>query len=77
MNLKIKITLETKRLLLLRSRAVTKLWCAECASETHFVTENEISDVLPDGETKAPPHKIMSTDGRILVCLESLLKSTE
>jgi hypothetical protein len=77
MNLRIKITLETSRLLLLRRRAPVKVWCAECESETHFVAENEISDVLPEPEAGAQPHKIMTTDGRILVCLESLLKQTD
>lgn len=77
MNLKIKITLETSRLLLLRRRAVTVVWCAECENETHFVAENEISDVLAERDETVRPHKITTTDGKILVCLESLLKQTE
>jgi hypothetical protein len=77
MNLKIKITLETSRLLLLRRPAVTVIWCAECESETHFAAENEINDVLPEPETSAQAHKIMNADGKVLVCLESLLKQAK
>jgi hypothetical protein len=77
MNLKIKITLETSRLLLLRRRTVTVIWCAECEKETYFAAENEINDVLPEPEATAQAHKIMNADGKVLVCLESLLKQTK
>jgi len=75
--MKIKITYETSRLLLLRSRSLIKAWCAECESETHFAAENEISDVLPEPEAETQPHKIMTADGKVFVCLESLLTQAE
>jgi len=77
MNLKIKITLETNRLLLLHKHTVTKVWCAECESETHFVAENEISEFLPKKESNLKPHKVLTPNGLVLVCLESLLKLEE
>lgn len=71
MNLKIKITLENKRLLKLHSIIKTKIWCAECQGERDFVSENEIKDFLNEDNK---PHKILTTDGTALICLESVSK---
>lgn len=75
MNLKIKITLENKRWLRLRRYVKTQIWCDECGMETDFVTEKEISDLLGKIETEMKLHKIIDSDGTILICLESLSKS--
>lgn len=74
MNLKIKITLENKRLLRLRRYSKTKIWCAECNAETDFAAEEEISDLLAKLEKEIKPHKFISSDGTSYVCLESLTK---
>ena len=75
MNLKIKITLETKRLLRLRRSLKIKLWCAECGMETDFVSESEIQDVLTKPNLEEKTHKILTEGGQVLICLESLLKN--
>lgn len=75
MNLKIKITLENKRLLRLRRCVKTKIWCAECNAETDFAAEEEISDLLEKLEKEMNPHKIISSDGKTFICLESLTKN--
>lgn len=78
MNLKIKITLETKRLLMLRKSIKTKTWCAECNAETDFVNKGEINDILEKLDRKIETdklHKMLAADGTILICLESLLKN--
>lgn len=74
MNLKIKITLENKRLLRLRRCVKTKIWCAECGAETDFAAEDEINDLLEKLD-EVKPHKILNTDGKSFICLESLSKS--
>lgn len=74
MNLKIKITLETKRLLRLRRSGTAKIWCQECSAETDFILEKEIRDLIEKLETGLHLHKISAPDGTILICLESLSK---
>lgn len=71
MNLKIKITLENKRLLRLRGVVKTKTWCDECDAETDFVSEKELKYILPTDEKS---HKILANDGTTLICLESISK---
>lgn len=74
MNLKIKITLENKRLLRLRRCVRTRIWCAECNAEADFAAEEEISNLLEKLEKEINPHKIITSDGKSLICLESLIK---
>jgi hypothetical protein len=75
MNLKIKITLENKRLLRLRRCVKIKIWCDECSTETEFAAEEEISDLLEKLEKEINPHKIIASDGKSFICLESLMKN--
>lgn len=69
MNLKIKITLEKKRLLRLRRYVKTQIWCEECGMETDFVDENELGEIL---DLEAKLHKILTNEGTTLICIESI-----
>ena len=73
MNLKIKITLEKRRLLRLRRGLRVRGWCPVCLAETDFVSENEIIQVLESLLQTENLHRVQIDDGKILICLQSLL----
>jgi hypothetical protein len=72
MNLRIKITLEKKRLLRLRRTVKTTTWCNECGRETEFVPEKQFDEISAELGFGRQPHKIPGPDGSSLICLESL-----
>lgn len=77
MTLRIKITLETERIMTLRRRVKRKIWCAECGAETDFVSDEDVRNLLQKSEKNIQIenlHKFQTTEGTTLICLESLLK---
>jgi hypothetical protein len=77
MNLKIKITLETARLLILRRSTRRRSWCDSCRAETDFAPESEVAELLAKLEKTADSdgvHTAAASDGTRLVCLASLFK---
>lgn len=76
-NMKIKITYETERLLVLRNRVRTRAWCEECKTETDFIPNEDVNGLeanLNQEKEKQILHKLNLPDGKTLVCLASLLK---
>ena len=73
MNLKIKITLEKRRMLRFRRGLRVRGWCPVCLAETDFVSENEIIQILESLPQIQNLHKVQLDDGMILICLQSLL----
>ena len=71
MNLKIKITLEKKRMLRLHRYIKTQIWCNECGMETDFVAESDLKEVL---ESDLKLHRILTDEGVALICVESISK---
>ncbi len=77
-NMKIKITYETERSLILRNRTRTRAWCERCNAEADFVPNQEIVSLairLNKNGEDANLHKFNLPDGKILICLASLLKN--
>ena len=78
MNFRIKITLETERLLVLHGRVKKRTWCESCKMETDFVPNEEINGFILKRNKEIENeilHKFYAPDGTTLVCLASLLKS--
>lgn len=76
--MKIKITCETKRSLTLRNRTRTRTWCERCNAEADFVSNQEIGNLvfkLNKNIEAANLHKFNAPDGKMLICLASLLKN--
>lgn len=72
------ITIESKSLLILRSKNSTQAWCPLCGAhvemvllETGLLPEHvpPLAQWLNSGEV----HRVQSADGSSLVCLDSLL----
>jgi hypothetical protein len=83
-----EITVETDRLLIIRRRHSTRLWCRECGRETDFVPweqmakMEQVGRLLETGARVAEPQPANSLHGfhiqqtreeTVLVCLESVL----
>jgi len=81
---KTRITVESEQVLIIRRRGSRRRWCWECGREVDAV------DVAQAGNpTRAHPlqlrdrahnegwHLIETAEGPLLVCVESLLKSSE
>lgn len=78
MNLRIKITFETRRLLMMRRHIKTRIWCDKCDAETDFVTEEDfrrLSLKLNGIAQTENLHRLRTTEGTMLICLESVLKN--
>lgn len=76
--MKIKITIETERLLLLRGHIKTRMWCDSCKAETNFLTNEDFQRLfLKSGENLQLEnlHKTQTSEGVLLVCLASLPKN--
>ena len=77
MNFRIKITLETERLVVLRSRVKQRTWCESCKMETDFVPNEEVNGFFLKRNKNIENeslHIFYAPDGTTLVCLASLLK---
>jgi hypothetical protein len=78
---RIEIKIETDRVLIIRRRRATRMWCPECGAEVDMI-DLKAAEVLCG--IKAPAvreyidnkawHSFKSHDDQPLVCLESLLK---
>jgi len=78
MNFRIKITLETERLLVLRGHVKKRTWCKSCKMEADFVPSEEVNGFslkLNEKNENECLHKFYAPDGTTLICLTSLLKS--
>jgi hypothetical protein len=77
MKLRIKITFETEHLLVLRKLIKTREWCEECQTKTDFISTENIQGLflkLNRNFQTDNLHTFQTSDGSLLVCLESLLK---
>ena len=77
-----QITIETSRVLILRQMRLFRSWCPECACEVDVVGLEEASaltemtrSVLRESVQTTNWHFSESSDGALLICLDSLMKS--
>ncbi len=80
---RIKITVETDQVLIIRRHRSRRVWCAECCREVDMVElklagallrkmQSAAWPVLPGVGDRRGWHEVQATDGSTLVCLESL-----
>ena len=77
MKLRIKITFETEHLLILRKLIKTREWCDECRAENDFIAAEDIQHLflkLNKNFQTDNLHTFQTSEGILLICLESLLK---
>lgn len=75
-----KITIETDSLLILRGRSSTRAWCPLCRAEAEMidiekagVLSNLNRPALEEWLNSAELHRSRTSEGSVLVCLNSLL----
>lgn len=77
-----QITIETSRVLIVRRMRSSRTWCPECAREVDVVGLEEATELT--GMTQpafrerfetGKWHFSESSDGALLICLDSLMKS--
>jgi len=76
---KIEITIETDQILVIR-RSSARAWCQRCAAPVELLTTEETSTATgADLQTirhlavNGPIHPVETDDGRLFICLNSLL----
>jgi hypothetical protein len=81
---KTRITLESEQVLVIRRRGSTRRWCWECGREVDAVDVAQATALirihplrLRECARNEGWHLIETAEGPSLVCLESLLKSSE
>ena len=77
----VRITIETERHLVIRHATSARVWCESCASEVEMVPYESAAE-LAQVDVKTIQHlldheklHLSQPSGRVLVCLNSLLKS--
>lgn len=78
-----EITIETRHVLVIKRRQVTRSWCNECGVEAEFVRPERVNTV-PDETgnqrgveaSSRSPHFAKAADGSQLICVRSLLGAT-
>jgi hypothetical protein len=81
---RMKITIETDSLLILRGRSSLRGWCPQCAEESDMIRldgAGVISNLTPpeveEWLASEDLHRSQALDGSRLICLNSLLRRTE
>ena len=73
---RIAITIETNRVVIIRRRRVTRVWCPECGCEVNMVGLGEAEALTGESGRDCAQarrwHLCEAQDGTRLVCLESL-----
>jgi hypothetical protein len=77
-----EITIETERTLVIARRQSTRAWCRECGCDV-YVIHAEMLTVTSrprlvnsmGGAATGKWHSFAGPDGKVLVCLESLMKA--
>jgi len=77
-----QITIETSRVLIVRRMRSSRTWCRECAREVDVVDTEEASvlaemaqPALRECVATGKWHLCESSEGALLICLDSLMKS--
>jgi len=77
-----EITIETERMIILRRRQSTRVWCRECGREVEMVAPEQAAALTGITTTKLENcsetqnwHCVKAQDGSFRICLESLLNS--
>jgi hypothetical protein len=76
-----EITIETDRVLIIGRRHSTRAWCPECGRDVYVVQAQMLTSgtqprlLKGDSTGPQPWHSFEGPDGKLLVCLESLLKA--
>jgi hypothetical protein len=78
---RIRITIETDSLLVIRGRKALSAWCPLCGAEAEMIPLNDVGVVsnLALAEVQAwmdspDLHHTKTADGSVLICLNSMLK---
>jgi hypothetical protein len=82
---RMRITIETDSLLILRGRTSLRAWCSQCGAEAEMIPLNDVGVVsnLSQAEAQAwlesPDlhHNTTAADGVPLICLNSILKRVQ
>lgn len=81
---KTRITLESEQVLIIRQRGSRRRWCWECGREVDAVDPTQAGTPtrthplqLRDRARNQGWHLIEAAEGPLLVCVESLLKSSD
>lgn len=81
MHKKTEITVETDRVLIIRRKRVTRVWCEACAAVVDAVSLEEVASITGSPAVLGPDtpnpawHLCEAADGSPRICLESVLKS--
>jgi hypothetical protein len=77
---RMKITIETDSLLILRSRNSRRAWCPLCATESEVIALDNVGVIsnlerpaLEEWLNSEELHRSQAADGSVLICLNSLL----
>ncbi len=77
-----EVTIETDRIITIRRRRSTRVWCRECGCSVDAIGVDEASALtgrkpmkLRDQAGAAGWHVCEGWDGEMLICLESVLKT--
>jgi hypothetical protein len=77
---RIEITIETDRILTIRRKDCARRWCPICGCDVYVVQAEILNSMgqptLDDGNAVEEWHCFEGPDGKLLICLKSLLKST-
>ena len=77
---KTEITIESDLTVIVRHRRFVRRWCDSCGHETDFASvqpEANFLQTISDLKSKPDLHMGNGKSGKRLVCMESLLKTTQ
>jgi len=78
---KTQITIETDQVLIIRRRQVGKAWCCACEARVDVVRTEQTRGLLQRTKATAEQaravHFCDDSDGSALICLHSLLRSSQ
>jgi len=77
---KLRITIETDRLLVIHKRNIARAWCESCGDHTDFATLADVcaltrydADLIHQQISTERLHSVRTPDGQLLICLRSAL----
>ena len=82
MTQRTEITVQTDRILIIRRRRPSRVWCQQCGREVDAIAVQEATSLPGAGQLALPGsaesqtwHVCAGNDGEALICLDSLLKA--
>ena len=79
---RIRITVETERILIVARQRAARQWCASCGAEAEFLPSSEARRLLdaaaePPAELQRKGFHLVGKSSGLAVCLRSLLRFLE